>query len=178
LRKAPGRFNKSTVFLSPEQRRVIEKSGKSIQQFYSDLTDMFASHDMDKWRRGHLYHREARMVFMRADNMNQLLQLLPNSYDAGKRLGEKTREINLVMWDREGIEPTDRDVMLSFMSNVSGWGVFTHLKPDRIVLESPALRDEAFVRGFLEGAMAKKLRTVHVDHDRMVFQVVSDQRRK
>jgi hypothetical protein len=171
-------LNKSTVFLSPEQRRVIEKSGKSIQQFYSDLTDLYASHDMDKWRRGHLYHREARMVFMRVDNMNQLLQLLPNSYEAGRKLGEKTREINLVMWDQEGVEPTHRDVLLRFMSDVSGWGVFTQLKPDKIVLESPALKDEAFVRGFLEGAMTNKLRTVYVDPDRLVFQLVSNSRRK
>jgi hypothetical protein len=171
-------LNKSTVFLSPEQRRVIEKSGKSIQQFYSDLTDMYASHDMDKWRRGHLYHREARMVFMRADNINQLLELLPNPYEAGRKLGEKARETSLVMWDREGVEPTHQEALLSFMSNVSGWGVFAPLKPDKIVLESPALKDEAFVRGFLEGAMTKRLRPVYVDPDRLVFQLVSNSRRK
>ena len=35
--------NKSTVYLTLEQRRVIAKSGKTVQQFYSDLTDMYSS---------------------------------------------------------------------------------------------------------------------------------------
>jgi len=167
---------KSTVFMSPEQRKVIEKSGKTVQQFFTDLLDVYIRHNMDKWSQGHLYHRDARVVFLRADSMNRLLQLLPNPYKAGRMIGERAREVNLAIYNIDGTEPAGRDTLLQILGNLRGWGVITYLKPNKFVLESPALSNEAFVRGYLEGVMAARFRTIYADVDRMAFERVRARR--
>jgi len=166
---------KSTVFVSPEQRKLIAKSGKTLQQFFTDLLSMYVSHSMGKWRLGHVYHQEARMVFMRAKNMNQLLELLPDPYKAGRILGEETRRINLAIWNLDGTNPGHREILLKTVNGLSGWGIFSHPEPDKLVLESPAFTNEAFVRGFVEGALGdRKLRSTLATATRLIWQLEKD----
>jgi len=176
MEKTSGHDIKSTVFVSPEQRKVIERSGKTVQQFFTDLLDVYVRHNMGKWSQGHLYHRDARVVFLRADSLNQLLQLLPDPYKAGRILGERAREVNLAIYNLDGTKPAGRDTLLRILSNLRGWGVITYLKPNKFVLESPALNNEAFVRGFFEGVMAARFRTIYADVDRMAFERVCARR--
>lgn len=170
-RKGPARKTKSTLYLTEQQHRLIHNSGKTLQRFYDDLTDLYELHDMERWRDGHMFHRQTRVLFVRADQLNRLIEQLPDPYSASKELGEQGTRMFKAIWNIEVRTESGRKRFHRVMNKVAGWGVFTEPKPGRIVVESPAIVSEPFMRGYLEGLLSVELDTIENTADRIVFEI-------
>jgi len=71
------RRTKSTVFLSPQNREIINNSGKTVQKFFEDLIDFCSDLDIFSWKDGQFFFRHARIVIVRSDFLNNLCDALP-----------------------------------------------------------------------------------------------------
>ena len=170
LERSSKRRTKSTVFLTPLHKALISKSEKTTQKFFEDLLHMYEAHDMQLWKGGHLYHGHTRIVATRADFLNEIINALPDPYSVGKKVGESTRITYLSVRDLDMKKPADRARAFKRVTEIVGMGVVSEPSPGRIVIESPAIQNEAFMRGYYEGSMSARLRTLQVTADRIVFQ--------
>ena len=164
---------KSTVFLSPRHRGIISRSGKTVQKFFEDLIDFCSEHDMFSWKDGQFFFRRARIVMVRSDFLSDLCDALPEPYDTGRKLGEKTRQTYAAVWN---LDPTKPDYRKSYYNSIArnfGWGILTEQPPNKISVEAPCIRNEPFYRGLLEGILSLKLRTIHQTGDRIIFEILN-----
>jgi len=118
-----------------------------------------------------MFHRQTRILFVRADQLNRLIEQLPAPYSASKELGEQATHMFKAIWNIEVKTEPGRKRFYRVMNRVAGWGVFTEPKPGRIVVESPAIVSEPFMRGYLESLLSVRLDTVESTVDRMVFEI-------
>ena len=142
-----------------------------MQKFYDDLTRTYALHDMARWRDGQIYHRQTRILFVRADFLNRLIERLPDPYSAGRELGELGERMFKAIWNIDPKTEKGRKKFYGLLNKIAGWGVFSEPSPGRIVIESPAITGEAFMRGYLEGLLSARLDTVEATVDRMVLEI-------
>jgi len=170
--KTKDRRTKSTIYLTRPQRELIESSGKTVQRFLEDLIDQYEGFDMARWREGHTYLRQMRKMWMGADTVNMLIDHLADPYAVGKKAGEAATITNRGILNLDARAPKDRKRLLSLINRVSGWGVFTEPFTGRISIESPAITSEPFLRGYMEGYLSIRLRTMQVALDRITFQTV------
>ena len=170
LERSSKRRTKSTVFLTPLHKVLINKSGKTTQKFFENLLHLYEAHDMQLWKEGHLYHGHTRIVATRADFLNEIIHALPDPYSAAKKLGESTRTTYLSVRDLDTTKPANRARAFKRVTEIVGFGVVSELSPGRIVVESPAIHNEPFMRGYYEGFMSATLRTLQATTDRIVFQ--------
>jgi len=131
---------------------------------------MYEAHDMQLWKEGHLYHGHTRIAAARADFLNEIINSLPDPYSVAKKLGESTRTTYLSVRNLDTRKPADRARAYKRITEIVGMGVVSEPSPGRIVIESPAIQNEPFLRGYHEGFMSAKLRTLQATADRVVFQ--------
>jgi len=162
----------------PKHRALIEKSGKTTQKFFEDLIDLYERHQMYLWRDGHIYHNHARVIFARTDFLNEMCDALPDPYNIGRRLGESTRITYLTVRNMDTRKPADRARLFQLNTEIVGLGIISEPSPGRIIIESPALRNEPFLRGYFEGTLSAKVHTLQATSDRVVFQIENDTSRK
>jgi len=170
LERSSKRRTKSTVFLTPLHKALISKSEKTTQRFFEDLLHLYEAHDVQLWKEGHLYHGHTRIVATRADFLNEMISSLPDPYSVAKELGESTRTAYLSVRDLDTRKPADRARVFRRVTEIVGMGVVSEPSLGRIVIESPAIQNEPFMRGYHEGFMSAKLRTLQATADRIVFQ--------
>jgi len=128
---------------------------------------------MFSWKDGQFFFRHARIVMVRSDFLSDLCDALPEPYDAGRKLGEKTRHTYAAVWN---LDPSKRDYRKSYYNSIArnfGWGILTEQLPNKISVEAPCIRNEPFYRGLLEGILSLKLRTIHQASDRMIFEILN-----
>ena len=164
---------KSTVFLSPRHRGIISESGKTVQKFFEDLIDFCDEHDIFSWKDGQLFFRHSRIVMVRSDFLSDLCDALPEPYDTGRRLGEKTRHTYTAVWNLDSSKPDFRKSYYDSIARNFGWGILTEQPPNKISVEAPCIRNESFYRGLLEGILSLNLRTLHQASDRIVFEILN-----
>jgi hypothetical protein len=162
---------KSTIFLTKENREIVKASGKTVQGFFEDLFDLYVAHDMGSWRRGHLFHRQTRILVVRGDFLDRILNDVSDPYDMGKKIGESAWTTVKVMWGFDAKGPGNRKRYFELRNKISGWGIFSEPSEGTIIVESPAMSSSEFLRGYLEGVFSIRLRTVEATADRIVFQV-------
>ena len=131
---------------------------------------MYEAHDMQLWKEGHLYHGHTRIVATRADFLNEIVNSLPDPYSVGKKVGESTRITYLSVRNLDTRKLADRARAFKRVTEIVGLGIVSEPSPGRIVVESPAIQNEAFLSGYYEAFMSARLRTLHATADRIVFQ--------
>jgi hypothetical protein len=167
---SPPNRTKSTIFLTPSHRELITRSGKTVQKFFEDLLDFYLTYDVGSWKEGHLLRRQARYVFMRAEALDTICRALPDPHDPAKKLGERAKLRLLSIWDIDPRKERNRKKALGRLTRL-GWGIFTAQSPDKIVVESPAISNESFLRGYVEGILCLQLKTLQATRDRMIFKI-------
>jgi len=171
--KLHNRRTKSTVFLSPRHRELIQSSGKTVQRFFEDLVDSHSRYDMFSWREGQFFYRHVRVALIRSDFLNDLCNALPNPYETGKKLGEKARRTYKAVWNLDPTGANHRKDYYNSIAKAFGWGVLHEEPPNRLFVDSPCINNESFLRGQLEGILSVKLHLIHQASDQFVFEIES-----
>jgi len=169
---------KSTVFLSPRHRELIKDSGKTVQKFFQDLIDFCSDHDIFSWKDGQFSFRHARIAMVRSDFLNDLCDALPDPYNTGRKLGEKTRHSYAVVWSLDPSKPDQRERYYNSIARNFGWGILTEQPPNKIFIEAPCIQNEPFYRGLLEGILSLRLRTIHHTSNQIIFEIENTKRTK
>jgi len=162
----------------PEHRALIRKSGKTKQKFFEDLLALYERHQMYLWRDGHIYHNHSRVVFARTDFLNEMCDALPDPYSIGRKVGESTRITYLTVRNMDTRKPGDRARLFQMDTEIVGLGIICEPSTGTIIIQSPALKNEPFLRGYFEGTLSVRLRTLQATSDRVVFQIENDTSKK
>ena len=170
------RRTKSTVFLSPKHREIISNSKKTVQRFFEDLIDFCSDHDMFSWKDGEFFFRHARIVIVRSDFLNNLCDALPEPYDTGRKLGERTRHAYAAVWNLDPSKPDHRQSYYNSIARNFGWGILSERPPNKIFIQAPCIQNEPFYRGLLEGILSLKLRTIHQSSDQIIFEILNKEK--
>jgi len=143
-----------------------------VQKFFEDLIDFCSERDIFNWKDGQFSFRQSRIVMVRSDFLNDLCDVVPEPYETGKKLGEKTRNTYAAAWS---LDPNKTDFRNSYYNTIArnlGWGILTEQTPNKISVEAPCIQNEPFYRGLLEGILSLKLRTIHQTSDRIIFEIL------
>jgi len=176
MNRPRNRRTKSTVFLSPKHRELIKDSGKTVQKFFEDLIEFCNERDMFRWKDGQFSFHHARVILVRSDFLNDLCDALPEPYDTGKKLGEKTRQTYAAVWNLDPSKPDHRERYYNSVARNFGWGTLTEQPPNKILIEAPCIQNEPFYRGLLEGILSLKLHTIHRTSDQIIFEIENTKR--
>ena len=141
-----------------------------MQKFFENLLDIYITYDVDSWKEGHILRRQARYVFLRAEAFDAVCRALPNPHGPAKKLGERARLRLLSIWNIDSRKERNRKKVLRRMTRL-GWGIFTTQRPNKIVVEAPAIDDESFLRGYIDGLLCLQLKTLQATRDRMIFEI-------
>ena len=141
-----------------------------MQKFFENLLNFYITYDVESWKEGRILRRQARYVLMRADASETICRALPDPHGIAKEMGESARLSLLSIWDIDSRKARNRRKVLRRMTRL-GWGIFTTQRPNKIVVESPAIGDESFLRGYVGGMLCLQLKNLQATRDRMIFEI-------
>lgn len=151
---------------------MIEESGKTVQSFIEHLFRFYRNYDLLNWNGGYISIRKTRVAIIRMDLLNELCGALPDPYGIGRKIGESARIAFSVMRNDDSTKPSGRRRFFEDLTNLAGWGRFSEVPPNRIVVESPGPRNSEFLRGYIEGAVSTTLRVIQAQDDQIIFEIV------
>jgi len=169
---------KTTLFLSEEDRETVRRSGKTVEHFFGELMSLYRLLTMDRWSEGVFYHGYIRVCFLRAENLNFLIENLKieDLRSVGRKVGEKTFPVakHYLGWDSR--DPKNRQRFVQAFNMVLGWGRLQS-GDHMIVVEKPIINKPEFLMGYLEAVLNLDLEWVEAYPDRQVF-LIKDEKTK
>ena len=166
------------MFLSHENREIIKAAGKSLEQFFEDLMEMYRIQTMSGWRSGCFFHDYVRVCIVRADLFDDLVKNLKSNdlLEFGREMGKKAQltfknSFQTLRNLPDAISDFDKARIEHFNKRI-GWGRISYYD-DLLLVEHPILSGSSlpFFWGYLEGYLSQKLNIIESHVERQLYRI-------
>jgi len=160
---------RTTIVFTNEDRELIKASGKTINDFFSDLLQLYKKMSINNWADGSYIVNEDRYCFINQRNLNQLIKnsKIDDIQEIGRIIGNGFRESllpqnpNLTMED-----------LAEHLEKILRWGrICLQNNNQRIVLRDPIISNADFNKNLLESFFAIRLEVSDPNAFRQVFEL-------
>jgi len=166
---------KTTLFISKEDRKIIESTGKTLEKFFEELMKFYKTHTLDRWKPGTFFQGYLRVCIIRADTLTDLISNLKteNLRQFGRKEGKKElvylKTSGLIKLDKPEIQSSEEELAELFNQHV-GYGKI-ELLSDSILVENPILTGnlQDYLWGYLEGLLSTELELIESYADRQIY---------